>query len=105
MAFTKPAAFLLLKRAFEQQRMAHAYLIAGPAGSGKRELAADLSALLAGKAGHGADFFSGGTGSPFNHPDVHTIEPESKSRRIVIEQVRALERELQMRPTMGGGRK
>ena len=35
------------------------------------------------------------------HPDVHTAEPESKSRRLRIEQTRALEKELLMRSLMG----
>jgi DNA polymerase-3 subunit delta' len=33
---------------------------------------------------------------------VHIAEPESKSRRIVIEQIRDLEKELQMRSMLGG---
>ena len=36
-----------------------------------------------------------------DHPDVHAAEPESKSRRLRIEQTRALEKELQMRSLMG----
>ena len=38
----------------------------------------------------------------FQHPDVHLIEPESKSRRIVTEQIRDFEHSLQMRSLMGG---
>ncbi len=92
MAFTKDSAFDLLRRAHSQQRLAHAYLITGPSGSGKRELATGLSGLVTGAS------------DPLRHPDVHVAEPESKSRRIVIDQMRALERELQMRAT-GSGRK
>ena len=96
MAFTRSSAFEYLSRAHENGRLAHAYLISGPAGSGKRGLTSDLSALVTGtKAG---DVFA-------SQPSgVFLAEPESKSRRIVIEQVRALEHALQMRSS-GGRRK
>ncbi|MGA3170571.1 MAG: hypothetical protein ABSE62_06115 [Chthoniobacteraceae bacterium] len=90
MPFSADAAFDLLSRAHAQNRLGHAYLIAGPRGSGKRRLAASLAGLV--------------TGSPsgLGHPDVHTAEPESKSCRLRMEQTRGLERELQMRSLMGG---
>lgn len=93
MAFSKTAAFDFLRRAHQQNRFAHAYLITGPVGSGKRELASRLAALI-------NDLPPGE--EPLKHPDVHTAEPESKSRRIVIEQIRELEKELQMCSTRGG---
>ncbi len=91
MAFTAHDAFDLLRKADEGQRLAHAYLITGPEGSGARELAARLAGLIV-----------GAETNPLKHPDVHTAEPESKSRRIVIEQMREMERELQMRSLRGG---
>lgn len=93
MAFSKTAAFDFLSRARTQQRLAHAYLITGATGCGKRELALRLCALV-------TDLPAGS--DPLKHPDVHIAEPESKSRRIVIDQVRELERELQMKATRGG---
>jgi DNA polymerase-3 subunit delta' len=90
MSFSAENAFTLLRCAHEQDRLAHAYLISGPSGSGKRVLVAQLAALVTGAADRA-----------LQHPDVHTAEPESKSRRIVTEQVRELEKELQMRPTAG----
>ena len=84
-------ALALLTKAHAQDRLAHGYLLTGPEGSGKRWLASQLCGLLV-----------GATDSPLTHPDVHTIEPESKSRRIVIDQVRELERQLQMRSSQGG---
>jgi DNA polymerase-3 subunit delta' len=89
MAFSKTEALDFLTRAHEQQRLAHAYLITGPAGAGKRQLASDLFALV-NNLPPGPD--------PLKHPDVHIVEPESKSRVVKIEQIRELERELQMRP-------
>ncbi len=91
MPFTEDEAFSLLQRAQSLDRVAHAYLLTGPAGSGKRELANRVCELLLGERI-----------TDFQHADVHVIEPESKSRRILIEQVRELERSLQMRSLLGG---
>jgi len=93
MAFTRNGAFQYLSRAHERGRLGHAYLISGPPGSGKRDLATDLSNLLSGT--QSSDVF----GSP--PPGVYLAEPESKSRRIVIDQVRTLEHALQMRSANG----
>lgn len=90
MAFPPDAAFDFLRRAHDTGRLAHAYLIAGETGSGKRALALRLTALVTGAAG-----------DPLKHPDVHAIEPESKSRLIKVEQTRDLEKELQMRASQG----
>lgn len=93
MAFSPAAALKYLRRAHEQNRLAHAYLISGSPGSGKRLLAAELASLVNGtKPG---DVFSASA------REISVAEPESKSRRIVIEQVRALEHALQMRATTG----
>src|SRR5438477_9655860 len=96
MAFSRNGAFEYLSRAHENGRLAHAYLISGPPGSGKRGLASDLSNLVTGATA--ADVFAS---QPLG---VYLAEPESKSRRIVIDQVRALEHALQMRIS-GGHRK
>lgn len=93
MAFSKTTAFELIQRADANGRLAHAYLICGAAGSGKRDLVAQIASAFCGPSSS-KDIFS--------HPDLHIAEPESKSRRIVTEQVRALERELQMRSSTGG---
>jgi DNA polymerase-3 subunit delta' len=92
-AVTPKIALDYLAGAQKRSRLAHAYLITGGAGSGKRTLAAKLAHLV--------------NGAPVDHifagsaPDVHLVSPESKSRRIVIEQIRSLERALQMRASDG----
>ena len=96
MAFTRAGALQYLTRAHERGRLAHAYLISGPAGSGKHGLASALCSLVTGAAV--SDVFAA------QPPGVYLAEPESKSRRIVIDQVRALEHALQMRAS-GGHRK
>jgi DNA polymerase-3 subunit delta' len=93
MAFSADAAFSYLSRAHEQGRLAHAYLISGPPGSGKRALAARLANLVNGTKNE--DVFAGGAAQ------VIVAEPESKSRRIVIEQIRNLEHSLQMQASAG----
>jgi DNA polymerase-3 subunit delta' len=93
MAFTHAGALEYLSRAYEHGRLAHAYLISGPPGSGKRALASDLSNLVTGAAA--SDVFAS------QPPGVYLAEPESRSRRIVIDQVRSLERALQRRTTNG----
>ena len=88
MAFSLDTALKYLQRAHKQNRLAHAYLITGPAGSGKQALANDLAR------------FVNKTESQ-NGAGVIRIAPESKSRRIVVEQIRELEHSLQMRAGEG----
>src|SRR5438309_1341749 len=93
MAFTRKAAIGLLRRAHDQKRLGHAYLISGPAGSGKREVAAELACTVNGTAA--GDVFSS------KAREIFVAEPESKSRRILIQQIRELEHGLQMRGAEG----
>src|SRR6266516_3160353 len=93
MAFSRTTAFEYLRRAHEQNRLAHAYLIAGPPGSGKETLAAHLASLVNGTPV--TDVFSA------KAREISVARPESKSRRIVIEQIRELEHALRMRAVNG----
>jgi len=93
MAFSRRAALGYLRRAHEQNRLAHAYLISGPQGSGKQVLAAELASFVNGTKV--SDVFSA------RAREIFVAEPESKSRRIVIEQIRSLEHALQMRAPKG----
>jgi DNA polymerase-3 subunit delta' len=92
-AFTPQVALDYLRGAQQRRRLAHAYLITGATGSGKRTLAADLTHLVNGAPA--AEIFAGSA------PDVYLAAPESKSRGIVIEQIRNLEHALQMRASDG----
>lgn len=93
MPFSRTTALEYLHRAHEQNRLAHAYLISGPPGSGKLHLAADLASLVNGTPA--SDVFSA------KAREIFVARPESKSRRIVIEQIRDLEHALQLRATNG----
>jgi DNA polymerase-3 subunit delta' len=93
MSFSRTTALEYLRHAHEKNRLAHAYLISGPPGSGKQQLAADLASLVNGTS-------SGDVFSP-KAREIFVARPESKSRRIVIEQIRDLEHALQMRATNG----
>lgn len=93
MAFSRKAAIQLLRRSHDQNRLGHAYLISGPAGSGKREVAAELASVVNGTDRR--EVFS------TKAREIFVAEPESKSRRIVIEQIRELEHALQLRGSEG----
>ena len=93
MAFTTEVALDYLRGAQARNRLAHAYLITGASGSGKRILAAGVAELVNGAPA--AKVFAGGAS------DIHLASPESKSRRIGIDQLRELEHALQMRARDG----
>src|SRR5881275_3456307 len=93
MAFSRTSALEYLRRAHEQNRLGHAYLITGSPGSGKQLLAADLASLVNGTLAR--DVFSA------KAREIFVARPESKSRRIIIEQIRDLEHALQMRAANG----
>jgi DNA polymerase III subunit delta' len=93
MAFTRKTAIGFLRRAHEQKRLAHAYLISGPIGSGKREVAAALANAVNGTAA--ADVFS------VRAREIFVVEPKSVSRKILIDEIRELEHGLQMQSRDG----
>ncbi len=97
MAFSPEAALEFLHRAHRSGRLAHGYLFTGANGSGKRRLASQLAWLL-----HRGEGGEPTQGAGLTLPDVHLIEPESKSRIIRVEQTRELEKALQMRSSLGG---
>ena len=89
MPFLAAEASEYLVRAHQLGRLAHAFLITGPDGSGKLALAEQFYRTVNKVRDAARD------------PDFHLVEPESKSRRILVEQIRALEEELRMRSTTG----
>jgi len=87
----------ILRRALTSGRLAHAYLFAGPDGVGKRLMAIALARVLF--CAHGTRCGECTTCRKLdhrNHPDLHVLEPDGSS--IKIEQVRALQRDLSLRP-------
>jgi len=90
----------ILRQALKNQRIAHAYLFEGPEGIGKRLMALALARALFCQEGTGC-----GDCPPCrkidhnNHPDIHFLEAEGNT--IKIDQVRALQQELALRPLEG----
>lgn len=99
MAYTADKAFQLIESAHERGRLAHAFLITGEAGSGKEELASRVISLI------NPSEESGGM-NLFGEPEVveakslddlegelvRIVRPRSKSRRILVDDMRDLEK-------------
>ncbi len=88
MAFSKNQVLALLKKAVEEQRLGHAYLITGSFHDGMETIAEELACMI----------LSCSLLEVKMHPDVHLVEPESKSRKIITEQMRDLEEALHLKP-------
>jgi len=67
-----------------EDRLAHAYLLTGGTVAEQESAFYRLASVLLGDA------------DPV-HPDLHIVRPESKSRRITIDQIRSMERELRLK--------
>ncbi|MDR1190940.1 MAG: hypothetical protein LBK60_04640 [Verrucomicrobiales bacterium] len=78
-----------LCHARRENRLAHAYLLVGDDLEQLRVLFLRLANQLLGAAADG-------------HPDLHLIQPESKSRRLTVEQIRHLEQQLQLKARQAG---
>lgn len=95
-------------RAVQQLRAAavhpvHAYLLVGPAGSGKRAAAVAFAAVLLGidAAERGADVDRAvGLALTENHPDLHVVEPEGA--RLSVDEARAIVTSASRSPVEGG---
>ena len=108
-----PRAVNALRRGLEEGRLSHAYLIAGPAHVGKMTLAMDLARMVncaADEPPCGECRHCGRIGQGL-HADVRVVGPgyggdeaaQSKSS-IGIGEVRALQREANLKPFEGGTR-
>jgi len=96
-------------------RLGHAWLIKGPPGVGKRNLAYVFAQrLLEGKTEAGeppalgpaeaVDAMRAARAAADHHPDLHRVFPEPDKRTIGIEQVRALSEALAMRAYRGASK-
>lgn len=92
MSFTYDKAVSLMEQAKENDRLAHAYLIMGPPGSGKESLAMRMVEMVNPPVG-GALATSL---ESLRSSTTTVIGPESKSRRITVKAIRAVEHTLQM---------
>ena len=87
----------ILSRALANGRVAHAYLFSGPDGIGKRLMALALARAIVCHEQRGCGNCQACRKIDHqNHPDLHILEPDGKS--IKIEQVRALQRDLNLKP-------
>ena len=100
-------AIQILRQALIHDRLAHAYLLVGPDGVGKRLTALTLAKAMnclappePGEACEGCPSCLKTNSS--NHADVVRIEPDGDF--IKIDQVRELQRQLRFRPLEGGRR-
>jgi DNA polymerase-3 subunit delta' len=94
-----------LHHSLERGRLAHAYLFAGPRGSGKDAMARTLAKALncLEKRHDSCDQCDSCRRIDDGvHPDVYWVRPESKSRRIQIEQMREFMKSVNLRSSMGG---
>lgn len=78
-----------IKTAHADGRLAHAYLLTGGSPESLERLSHQISSCLLGS-------------DPRHHSDFHSIRPESKSRRLTVDQIRELERELHLKSREGG---
>lgn len=73
-----------IETGIRENRLAHAYLVTGSSRAKVETFARELADLI---FGH----------SHVDHPDFYLVQPESKSRRIRIEQIRILEQSLYLK--------
>ena len=126
MGHSEPETTLL--RAFQARRLHHGWLIAGPEGIGKRSFALAAAAhLLTRSPDDQGDHFRGNLDGPEGrllaqdkHPDCHYItlgpqndkearkaeegKPYDLARNIKVDQIRALQRRLTVRPSLADRR-
>ena len=94
MAFLESEAFERLEKAQRENRFPHACLLSGPEGSGKHALVTRMASLI----------LQGDPEQIWKHPDMHVARPESKSRRIITEQIRDLQKGIYRKSLYGGNK-
>jgi DNA polymerase-3 subunit delta' len=103
-----------LEAAYEAQRLGHAWLIGGPAGSGKLNLALVFTRRLLGRGPkqEPADLspedavaaYAGRHAPADHHPDLHWLFPAEDKTAISVEQIRGLGAELNLKSHAGGAK-
>ena len=103
----QPRAVALLRQALASGRVAHAYALVGPPGSGRTTTALAFAQVLLCEAGTGCGRCRGcALAAGRKHPDLHVIVPTPPetnpkgARAIRIAAIRALEHEASLRPVM-----
>ncbi|MCS7008498.1 MAG: hypothetical protein N2035_01065 [Chthoniobacterales bacterium] len=90
MSFLLEDAIERIRKTRAKGRLAHAYLVTAAEESTNEQFIKNFASLL----------LSTNVDKIQNHPDYHEVRPESKSRRILIEQIRELEMSLHQTPTL-----
>ena len=85
MPFPKSWVEEKIQKALSSNRLAHAYLLSGESLEELETLFHSLASMILGDKTE-------------NHPDLHIVRPLSKTRRIVIDQIRKLEQPLCLKP-------
>ncbi len=93
----------ILHRALSSQHLAHAYLFEGPDGVGKKMMALAFVRARLCENGTGCETCPACLKvNNDNHPDIHFLTADGAA--IKIEQIRALQQELSLRPLEGNGK-
>ncbi|MFZ4115125.1 MAG: hypothetical protein ACOYK6_00205 [Chthoniobacterales bacterium] len=87
MPFSKHEALALLQKALEEDRLGHAYLLCGSSKEEVGLLSEEVASLILGCSLLHLQ----------EHPDFHQVEPESKARKILTDQMRQLEEALHLK--------
>jgi DNA polymerase-3 subunit delta' len=93
MAFSPDTALQYIDRARERGHLAHAYIVSGLDSAARLAFATELARRL-----NGSDFSDLASMSA---EGVHVVEAQSKSRAIVVDQIRALEHMIHQRAGQG----
>ena len=92
-----------LQRSLKRGRLAHAYLLAGPRGTGKEAMARTLAKALncLDRELDSCDRCdSCRRVDDGSHPDVYWVRPESRSRRIAVDQIREFAKAVNLKPSL-----
>lgn len=109
MAVTAGRAFELMEGAHARERLAHAFLLTGPPGAGKKALAARVIGMVNPQPGGDGGSLFEAEGRDEEQPELDALEgefvrivrPRSRSRRILIDDIRELERSLHLAAPKG----